>query len=258
MNIQHLRNIRIYELTKVMPLMPKGSYVLEVGAGAGWQASLLSQKGFSVEAIDIKQSGYNKYRVWPVQHYDGIHIPFGDDSFDVVFSSNVLEHVPHIEKLQSEIRRVLKPGGIAIHILPTGTWRFWTNVSFYLFCVRQFLLMLFRKPYRKNCDRNGKACRLRKTEDKQDKPSIKNKFKHALIPSGHGATGNCVSQVYLFSRFCWMRTFRRTGWSVMHCLPNRLFYTGHLLCGSKLNVPMRHAMSYVLGSSCLMYVLTKN
>lgn len=61
--------------------------------------------------------------------YDGKRIPFRDNAFDLVFSSNVLEHIPHIVAFQAEIRRVLKKEGCVIHILPSGSWRAWTNVS---------------------------------------------------------------------------------------------------------------------------------
>jgi predicted SAM-dependent methyltransferase len=41
----------------------------------------------------------------------------------------VLEHIAHIDEFQKEIQRVLKPGGCAIHIMPSGNWRFWTNIT---------------------------------------------------------------------------------------------------------------------------------
>ena len=39
-------------------------------------------------------------------------LPFADDSFDVVFSQTVLFHVPHREQALTEIKRVLRPGGL--------------------------------------------------------------------------------------------------------------------------------------------------
>jgi ubiquinone/menaquinone biosynthesis C-methylase UbiE len=40
-----------------------------------------------------------------------LDLPFADDSFDMVFSHSVLHHVPEIKQAQSEIHRVLRPGG---------------------------------------------------------------------------------------------------------------------------------------------------
>jgi SAM-dependent methyltransferase len=45
-------------------------------------------------------------------------LPFGDQSYDFVFASHVLEHIADDEKALSEIRRILRPDGIAILPVP--------------------------------------------------------------------------------------------------------------------------------------------
>jgi ubiquinone/menaquinone biosynthesis C-methylase UbiE len=45
-------------------------------------------------------------------------LPFADATYDFVFASHVLEHIPDDDKAISEIRRVLKPNGIAILPVP--------------------------------------------------------------------------------------------------------------------------------------------
>lgn len=47
-------------------------------------------------------------------HYtagDSEHLPFADDSFDVVTCSNSFHHYPHQQNVVLEMRRVLRPGG---------------------------------------------------------------------------------------------------------------------------------------------------
>jgi ubiquinone/menaquinone biosynthesis C-methylase UbiE len=51
-------------------------------------------------------------------HVDLQHLPFADGTYDFVFASHVLEHIPDDEKAISEIRRILKPNGIAILPVP--------------------------------------------------------------------------------------------------------------------------------------------
>ena len=46
---------------------------------------------------------------------------FDDGLFDIVFSSNIMEHVQHVEEFQQEIKWALKWGGVAVHILPSGS-----------------------------------------------------------------------------------------------------------------------------------------
>jgi SAM-dependent methyltransferase len=51
-------------------------------------------------------------------HVDLQQLPFPDATYDFVFASHVLEHVPEDTKAIREIRRVMKPGGIAILPVP--------------------------------------------------------------------------------------------------------------------------------------------
>src|ERR1044071_1221452 len=104
----HLANIRLYELDRVSSYLRKGYKVLEIGAGAGWQAKKLSERGVRVTAIDITSSFYKPDQVWPVIEYDGEHIPFPDNYFDIVFSSNVLEHIPHVRLEHADMRYMLQ------------------------------------------------------------------------------------------------------------------------------------------------------
>jgi 2-polyprenyl-3-methyl-5-hydroxy-6-metoxy-1,4-benzoquinol methylase len=130
-DLEHLHRLRQVEFKFITSFFPNSlkKSVLEIGAGTGWQAKLLSESGFEVSAIDLPSSNYSNNRVWNIINYDGVNIPFNNESFDIVFSSNVMEHVLHINKIQNEIYRVLKNDGIVIHVMPTPTWRVITNFS---------------------------------------------------------------------------------------------------------------------------------
>ena len=49
---------------------------------------------------------------------DLTNLPFKDGSYDIVFASHVLEHIRDDKKAIREVRRVLRPGGIAILPVP--------------------------------------------------------------------------------------------------------------------------------------------
>jgi SAM-dependent methyltransferase len=51
-------------------------------------------------------------------HADITELPFGDDTFDVLYCSHVLEHVVDDRKAMRELRRVLRPDGWALLVVP--------------------------------------------------------------------------------------------------------------------------------------------
>ena len=254
MNYQHLKRIRDFELEEVVSLMPSGSSILEIGAGAGWQAKNLSERGFHVEAIDVAADSYKGNDAWPVQLYDGTSIPFPDNHFDVVFSSNVLEHIPQCDTFQSEIRRVLKKGGIAIHILPTGNWRFWTLLTHFPNLVKLVITEIVSRCSQVRQVHQGEEMREQSVEANR-KHSLAKRVIKKLFPHRHGARGNFLSEIYWFSRLHWVDFFKNTGWRIRAYYGNELFYTGSGFLGSLLNVKHRQQLSHVLGSSCYIYIL---
>jgi SAM-dependent methyltransferase len=95
------------------------SAVLDLGCGAGMLA-LLKRKGVTLAGVDLSSEGALASRR---NGYDftcaaGLtRLPFADDSFDYAVSLDVLGHVGFEEKdaVLSEIRRVLRPGGVTLH-----------------------------------------------------------------------------------------------------------------------------------------------
>ncbi|MFZ6031498.1 MAG: class I SAM-dependent methyltransferase [Chloroflexota bacterium] len=120
--ISFLHFIREEELKHAMNLieLPDDAGILEFGGGDGFLARRLSQKGYKVIAVDIEPRYPQQY---PVLKIGSPELPFEENSFDFIFSSNVLEHVTDLSATLSELKRVLKPNGSAIFTMPTPAWR---------------------------------------------------------------------------------------------------------------------------------------
>jgi len=96
--------------------------VLEVGAGDGSILTYLAEQNFAPEfhAVEISESGveYIKRReiknLKGVSIFDGYHLPFEDNSFDLIILSHVLEHVEHERLLLREIKRVARHAVIEV------------------------------------------------------------------------------------------------------------------------------------------------
>lgn len=57
-------------------------------------------------------------KIKDIIYYDGQTLPFGDEEFDSIISSEVFEHVHNIENILLELKRVLKDGGIMLLTIP--------------------------------------------------------------------------------------------------------------------------------------------
>ena len=98
--------------------------ILDVGSGRAWVAGELCKKGISVCSVDI--SFVNTHKA--LQKYDNENhaavvadayaLPFADESFDCVVSSEVIEHVHDPQGFIIELLRCVKRGGNLIITTP--------------------------------------------------------------------------------------------------------------------------------------------
>ena len=233
-----LERIRRAEIESVRDLFPKTAHILEVGGGSGFQAAILSSWGCRIISIDLPQNqGREQYH--PVGEYDGMKIPFEDSNFDIVFSSNVLEHIPAVENYLREIRRVSKPDATSIHILPSSTWRFWTLLTHYVYAARWLAGIQPRipgvvepVPVSEILRRNGLISVIKQT----------------LLAGAHGEYPNAFAELYFYSRRRWRNVFQQAGFRVLEVRNCGIFQTGYSIFPS-LTMLRRQQLSRWLGSS---------
>lgn len=97
-----------------------GEVILDIGSGPGFLADRMAEQtgpSGAVVGIDISQQMVERATAriehpWlSYKQADATALPFGDDRFDVVVSTQVAEYVPDITAFCAELFRVLKPGG---------------------------------------------------------------------------------------------------------------------------------------------------
>jgi SAM-dependent methyltransferase len=100
-----------------------GKRLLDFGCGSGKLVGGLAERGYAAaEGCDIKtywDTGAPVASRLSVISFNPYRLPYDDHRFDVVISTSVLEHAQNKEELFQEIHRVLKPGGVAIHLYPS-------------------------------------------------------------------------------------------------------------------------------------------
>ena len=119
---KHLGGVYATErLIKMCNILP-GTYVLDIGCGTGYTACLLAKRHMArVVAADINPELLEETtkRVQrekvsdkvTTKEADAHNLPFPDNTFDVVIAESVLVFCDKV-KAATEIRRVLKPGGV--------------------------------------------------------------------------------------------------------------------------------------------------
>lgn len=95
----------------------RGKVAVDVGCRDGFWSERLKRKGYTVHALDIEP------------HYPGVitydvegGLPFADASIDLVWCTEVIEHLRDPGKFLNEVERVMRPGGIAVLTTPNSAW----------------------------------------------------------------------------------------------------------------------------------------
>jgi ubiquinone/menaquinone biosynthesis C-methylase UbiE len=100
--------------------LPSGSHVLDAGCGEGATAIHLAQsRRYDIEGVDILDFNIARGKLRAKENGATVNftqasydkLPFGDNSFDGIYTLETLLHAPDVESALKEFKRVLKPGG---------------------------------------------------------------------------------------------------------------------------------------------------
>lgn len=120
-------NLKFLEACKVLDRNQK---ILEIGSGNGRLIKLLLDLGYNVQGTEIEkeyiENGKKVFGDLPITLVDSDILPFDDNSFDVVISFDVFEHIPDSDHHLYEIKRVLKDNGYYLLQTPNK----YTNIPF--------------------------------------------------------------------------------------------------------------------------------
>lgn len=104
---------RAYDMAlEIARVLPAKARVLDVGCGSGFIAHHLSAMlGQGVVGIDLEE---RTEAAIDYRQFDGKHLPLDDSSVDAVLLCYVLHHAQDVNKVMSELRRVLGGSGHAV------------------------------------------------------------------------------------------------------------------------------------------------
>lgn len=109
-----------------------GLKALDLGCGSGWFSQHLARRGVRLTSVDIsprlakitrERSSSNAAAA------DAALLPFPDESFELIVSSEMIEHLRVPEKGIREISRVLCPQGLVVLTTPNRRWLWLVNLA---------------------------------------------------------------------------------------------------------------------------------
>ena len=113
-------------------LVPRGSRVLDVGAGAGAFSQRLADAGYEVTAVDVDESKWMatdvRFRVLDVA--DGLKVSV-DTEYDAIFCLEIIEHLENPFEFMRDTIEVVRPGGLMFLSTPNVT-SFLSRALFFL------------------------------------------------------------------------------------------------------------------------------
>jgi len=193
---------RRIEFEEAMQHIPLGlaTTALEIGSGDGFQLGLLRQRFDRVYAIDPESR--------PAQA-DGFAfsaaeaLPFPDSFFDLVISSNVIEHLDNRPRGIEEAVRVLKPGGYMAHIVPVRFWKvvtlLWHPIGYPIFVGERW--------WELRTGRGRHRVELPGRSRWRPRPKIRSVLWGWLRPGVHGTSPSHLAEYRMFGQKSWRKAF---------------------------------------------------
>lgn len=237
--IQHLKTLeswpsyferRYQEFLTFVELFPedKPDKILELGCGIGYYSAFLSTLANQVVSTDLEHQDTTTHSLGLqitrnflkqlnisnviVQAASAEQLPFDDNSFDMIFSSHVLEHVPDRERAIREINRVLKPGGIHFCLVPTTADRLYAFPLHYIYLLKRTLYHGLIKPFlRYQAVTTAVPAEGHKKAVDIPVSAFKTYLKDFPFPPPHGAFPHYIREVQGWTLFAWKRLLTQHG-----------------------------------------------
>ena len=219
---QYLHAIRKREIDLAFSLLPEKHFVsgLEIGAGDGYQTTLLTLHIDRLISSDLNFERIKESLKIPKVEYktvdaDSIEGVFKPNTFDFIFSSNVLEHVRNPQKVLKGTREMLTDDGYAVHVIPSRHIKIFYLLFYYpnlvLTATNRILGKLKGKPFFQ-----GSSVDLENNINVEGKEKkSESRLKKFLVPTPHGNFPGHWEEFRAFGRKSWEKIFTESGYSIV-------------------------------------------
>lgn len=195
---------------------------LEIGCGNAFQSVLLANFIDKFVATDLFTENNSSHTVGMARAKNLIEalnkedvllvscsslaLPFPDNYFDLVFSSSALEHMDDKNLALKEMKRVLKPGGHSIIIVPTHMPSLYAFTHVYLYFLARISRLFFKPRAKSDKTEEGGGLSL--------PARFRKNYPFFPIPEPHGSYKNIFNELFSQFPFNWERIIRKNGFTI--------------------------------------------
>jgi SAM-dependent methyltransferase len=191
-------------LRKLFERVPAGCFdrCLDVGAGDGFQSAFLADYARFVVGTDMRLSKlvHAPRENTRYLYSDAERCPFRASSFDLIFSSHLLEHLPDLPGALRGLRFVLRDDGVMIHVVPS---RFWKLLDVGLFYPSQLVHLI-----EMHSAKEAAVPALRGSSGSNVKGPVQGWWRRSFWPPVHGIARSNLAELQRFHPRRWIETFR--------------------------------------------------
>jgi len=246
------RFVRKFELDKIFEKFSEGHFdkALELGCGSGKHSRHLAfycKKLIALEYNENRLTADNDKKTTFVVGDAQDLSQFGDSEMDLVFSSNLIEHLPRLTQCLAECSRVVKQDGLIVHTVPNRTWKIFNVLLYYPLMIKRVCRCIF------STDKTAKPKVIKPRLDNNLRVIVdKYSFKQRLLPPTHGISKSHISEFLNWGQKRWISIFEKNNLEVVDII--RLpFYFGW---GYNFRILLRLG-NYLHLSSSTAFVLKK-
>lgn len=200
--------------------------VLELGAGSGAQSKMIKKyaKNLISTDLDANRLKYRgvvdgiKYEICDAERADEY---FLKNSFDLVFASNLFEHLPSPQNALNGIREVLKEDGLVILIMPSPFWAIQRYLLHYPFLMFRFFVKRNEKKPKVNKQIFEKSIEVGITNVNRGNNLKAEKYRKTKLmkkirwPEPHGVSKSNYRELLDFRKKHWLRIFDEANYNLI-------------------------------------------
>lgn len=214
---KYLHTLRKCEFQIAFATVPEGTFerALELGAGDGFQSHLLQRVAERLVVTEYHLARFDreidKDVTGVICDAECVGELFRSNTFDLIFSSNVLEHLPDPARAIGGMWKILKDDGVMVHVVPSRFAKVALFIGHYFEVSRVVLRRVLSGGGRlAGVPKPGNNPKLRRVH--------RSRFSRFLWPPIHGVSDHHLGEFVDWGVRKWSRRFEESGFRVIRRL----------------------------------------